>query len=88
MDDIKYLLDHELQQKDQPNEKSDYTTSRLKAYYYVFDAHSPYAEVRASVPNTDDPNMPVDTFRAWFIGLSLVFIFACLNQVCPLLRFV
>ena len=29
---------------------------------------SPYPEVRSAVANTDDPDMPVNTFRAWFIG--------------------
>ncbi|KIO18573.1 hypothetical protein M407DRAFT_55885, partial [Tulasnella calospora MUT 4182] len=34
---------------------------------------SPYPEVRASVSNTDDPEMPCLTFRMWAIGLSLCF---------------
>src|SRR5271169_1067770 len=65
----------------QDNEKSDFVASKLKTYYYVFDQHSPYAEVRASVTNTDNPNMPVETFRVWFIGLGLVAVFASMNQV-------
>ena len=32
---------------------------------------SPYAEVRASVSNIDDPDMPVLTFRMWVIGIFL-----------------
>jgi len=40
---------------------------------------SPYAEVRASVSNIDDPEMPTMTFRMWFLGLTLVFISASLN---------
>lgn len=32
---------------------------------------SPYPEVRASVSNIDDPEMPCLTFRAWVIGLLL-----------------
>ena len=32
---------------------------------------SPYAEVRASVSNMDDPDMPVLTFRMWVIGIFL-----------------
>lgn len=35
---------------------------------------SPYPEVRASVSNYDDPDMPVLTFRAWSLGVT----FACL----------
>lgn len=32
---------------------------------------SPYPEVRASVSNTDDPDMPCLTFRVWVVGLTL-----------------
>jgi hypothetical protein len=32
---------------------------------------SPYPEVRASVSNIDDPDMPALTIRMWFIGLFL-----------------
>lgn len=30
---------------------------------------SPFATVRAVVPETDDPDMPVNTVRAWFLGI-------------------
>ena len=40
---------------------------------------SPYAEVRASVSNMDDPEMPTTTFRMWFLGLILVPGGCCLN---------
>ena len=40
---------------------------------------SPYAEVRASVSNIDDPEMPTMTFRMWSLGLTLVFIGVSLN---------
>jgi hypothetical protein len=30
---------------------------------------SPYPEVRSAVANTDDPDMPCNTFRAWVLGL-------------------
>lgn len=32
---------------------------------------SPFPEVRASVSNIDDPDMPAMTIRMWFVGLSL-----------------
>ncbi len=41
---------------------------------------SPFPEVRAVVPETDDPAMPVNTFRAWFLGIIFVFIGAGVNQ--------
>lgn len=33
---------------------------------------SPFPAVRAVVPETDDPEMPVNTFRAWFLGIVSV----------------
>ena len=38
---------------------------------YEEEEDSPFAEVRASVSNTDDPDMPVLTFRMWLIGMFL-----------------
>jgi OPT family oligopeptide transporter len=40
---------------------------------------SPYPEVRASVSNTDDPEMPTMTIRMWFCGLLLCMIAISLN---------
>lgn len=37
---------------------------------------SPYAEVRASVSNIDDPEMPCLTFRMWFVGFIVIGIVA------------
>ncbi|KAF7346881.1 hypothetical protein MVEN_01440100 [Mycena venus] len=40
---------------------------------------SPFPEVRASVSNIDDPDMPALTIRMWFIGLFLCAISSSLN---------
>ncbi|CCM00225.1 uncharacterized protein FIBRA_02253 [Fibroporia radiculosa] len=45
-----------------------------------FEDDSPYPEVRSAVANTDDPLMPVCTFRAWTIGLLWSIIIPGLNQ--------
>ncbi|KAG8929395.1 hypothetical protein FRC01_004403 [Tulasnella sp. 417] len=45
----------------------------------VGEEDSPYPEVRASVSNTDDPDMPTLTFRMWFIGIILSAIRASFN---------
>ncbi|ODV82195.1 small oligopeptide transporter [Suhomyces tanzawaensis NRRL Y-17324] len=37
----------------------------------VVEDDSPYAEVRASVPSTDDPTLPQNTIRMWVIGMIL-----------------
>ncbi|CAO1627663.1 unnamed protein product [Parajaminaea phylloscopi] len=40
-----------------------------------------YPEVRAAVSNLDDMDMPVNTFRTWFLGLIFVIILSGLNQL-------
>ena len=47
----------------------------------VLEDESPYPEVRAAVANTDDPNMPSSTFRAWAVGLMWAVLIPGLNQV-------
>ncbi|CAA6662912.1 unnamed protein product [Spirodela intermedia] len=39
----------------------------------------PIEEVALVVPETDDPTMPVMTFRAWFLGISLCVLLIFLN---------
>lgn len=41
---------------------------------------SPYPEVRAVVDNTDDPSLPVNTFRAWTLGILFAIIGTGLDQ--------
>ena len=43
----------------------------LQIEEYEEEEDSPFAEVRASVSNMDDPDMPVLTFRMWLIGIFL-----------------
>ncbi|KAI0687104.1 OPT oligopeptide transporter [Cytidiella melzeri] len=43
------------------------------------DEDSPYAEVRASVSNIDDPEMPCLTLRMWVVGMVLLAIVAAAN---------
>ncbi|KAI9568837.1 OPT oligopeptide transporter protein-domain-containing protein [Boletus coccyginus] len=45
----------------------------------VNEEDSPFPEVRASVSNIDDPEMPVMTLRMWVIGLVLCMIAGSLN---------
>ena len=50
-------------------------TRTFSRFDFDFDAideeDSPYPEVRASVSNIDDPDMPAMTIRMWFVGLLL-----------------
>ena len=41
---------------------------------------SPYLEVRSAVSNTDDPLMPVNTVRAWVIGMLWTIVVPGVNQ--------
>ncbi|KAJ7225946.1 OPT oligopeptide transporter [Mycena pura] len=47
-------------------------------------SESPYPEVRAAVSSTDDPLMPVNTFRMWTIGIFLTILFAGVNEMFAL----
>ncbi|KAJ7715381.1 small oligopeptide transporter [Mycena metata] len=51
-----------------------------KEHFVALDDESPYPEVRSAVANTDDPEMPVTTFRTWVIGLIWAIIIPGLNQ--------
>nr|GMD99532.1 oligopeptide transporter 4-like [Ipomoea batatas] len=44
------------------------------------DEVSPIEEVRLTVPNTDDPTLPVWTFRMWVLGLVSCVLLSFLNQ--------
>ncbi|XP_027093479.1 oligopeptide transporter 4-like [Coffea arabica] len=44
------------------------------------DELSPIEEVRLTVPNTDDPNQPVWTFRMWVLGIISCTLLSFLNQ--------
>ncbi|KAG0345341.1 hypothetical protein BG005_001332 [Podila minutissima] len=44
------------------------------------DDNSPIEEVRVTVANTDDPSMPCNTFRMWFLGLMFTAIISFVNQ--------
>lgn len=78
-DDIGRLLDQYRQSYGKTMDEAD--EAKLKAYYYTFEFNSPYAEVRASVPNTDDLSLPVETFRAYFLGILFAGTCSAMNQV-------
>nr|GMD16718.1 oligopeptide transporter 4-like [Ipomoea batatas] len=44
------------------------------------DELSPVEEVRLTVPNTDDPTLPIWTFRMWVLGLFSCVLLSFLNQ--------
>lgn len=74
-------------------EFNEYVASSLCCHICLTEppfSESPYPEVRASVSNTDDPLMPCNTFRMWFLGVLVAIVVPGLNQVfsmrCTLLH--
>lgn len=47
--------------------------------FFEDEEDSPYPEVRASVSNFDDPEMPCLTFRAIFLGITFTLLGAAAN---------
>ncbi|KAF7730425.1 hypothetical protein EC973_002232 [Apophysomyces ossiformis] len=63
------------------NEKLDESYDFVPVQTHAEDEEdSPIEEVRAVVPNTDDPTLPVHTFRMWFLGLVFSCLLAFVNQ--------
>ncbi|SCU81636.1 LADA_0C00210g1_1 [Lachancea dasiensis] len=52
----------------------------LKALAGLVKYHSPYKEVRATVDPRDDPNIPVETFRSYFLALIWAIIGSGFNE--------
>lgn len=50
----------------------------------IVEDDSPYPEVRAAVPSTDDPSVPQNTIRMWVIGMILTTIGCGLNLLFSL----
>ncbi|KAH7105168.1 OPT oligopeptide transporter [Auriculariales sp. MPI-PUGE-AT-0066] len=73
-----YIEDTDLQHRDPVSYRKVYQEMRVEAALILF--NSPYAEVRATVDNHDDPTIPANTFRAWVIGLVFVAAGAFINQ--------
>ena len=48
--------------------------------FWHTDDDSPYPEVRSAVANTDDPTIPVNTLRAWVLGIIWAIILPGINQ--------
>ncbi|GFF31296.1 glutathione transporter 1 [Aspergillus lentulus] len=65
LDELEVDLDSTLKE----DEKYDYGSE-----------HSPFAEVRAVVPETDDPHMPVNTLRMWMLGVVFTILGSGINQ--------
>jgi len=70
-------------QDDFPTEKkevTDVTAPQDDLEPSAEEENSPIEEVAAVIPNTDDPSIPVNTFRVWFMGTIFTLLLAFLNQ--------
>ncbi|KAG5921593.1 hypothetical protein E4U42_005788 [Claviceps africana] len=65
---------------------SDDTEKQVQIDRELIQEDSPYLEVRSSVPPSDDPDMPVNTIRAWFLGSILCTITAACNVLLSMHR--
>ncbi|KAL7278032.1 small oligopeptide transporter [Trametes coccinea BRFM310] len=59
---------------------ADFDDPNLDKDAVLLEDDSPYPEVRSAVANTDDPEMPVNTVRAWVIGIIWAMIIPGMNQ--------
>lgn len=59
--------------------RADASSTMSDAFPIEEEEDSPFPEVRASVSNVDDPDMPVLTARVWFLGGLLCIFFSGLN---------
>ncbi|KAF8917594.1 OPT oligopeptide transporter [Mucidula mucida] len=72
-------LDKEDDSYHHPTDKTELTP--MEALKWNVDGdQSPFPEVAACVPNTDDPTMEVNTFRMWVLNTVFVILFAGVNQ--------
>ncbi|KAJ9096772.1 hypothetical protein QFC21_005042 [Naganishia friedmannii] len=64
-----------------PRWKTEVATERGVRCDEAEEEDSPYEEVRASVSNIDDPEMPALTWRVWFLGLFFLISRSALETV-------
>ncbi|RBR19330.1 hypothetical protein FVER53590_08400 [Fusarium verticillioides] len=65
---------------DNPDKATAFAISGIDEHYDIDSDNSPQPEVRANVPNVDDPSMPVNTLRAWTLGLLFTILGTGINQ--------
>ncbi|KAM0346295.1 hypothetical protein ACHAPU_005725 [Fusarium lateritium] len=68
---------------DNPDKATAFAIAAIDEEYDIDSDNSPQPEVRANVPNVDDPSMPVNTLRAWFLGILFTILGTGINQFFP-----
>lgn len=64
------------------DEATEVAINNIEEIYTIESDNSPFPEVRANVPNTDDYELPVNTVRMWFLGV--VFTMVCWKAISPI----
>lgn len=57
-----------------------YAIGGIEEHFDIDSDNSPLPEVRANVPNFDDPSMPVNTVRMWVLGIAFTMLGTGINQ--------
>ncbi|KAL3299475.1 OPT family small oligopeptide transporter [Colletotrichum asianum] len=63
-----------------PDKSMTYAIGEIEEHFDIDSDNSPFPEVRANVPNTDDVAMPVNTLRMWVLGVLFTMIGSGINQ--------
>jgi hypothetical protein len=58
------------------DEATEIALGTIEEEFTIDSDNSPYPEVRANVPNTDDADLPVNTVRMWFLGIVFTMVSA------------
>jgi hypothetical protein len=58
------------------DEATEIALGTIEEEFTIDSDNSPYPEVRANVPNTDDVDLPVNTVRMWFLGIMFTMVYA------------
>lgn len=56
------------------DEAAELAIGSIDQTFTIDSDNSPYPEVRCNVPNTDDYELPVNTFRMWFLGVTFTMV--------------
>ena len=64
------------------DEATEIALGTIDQEFTIDSDNSPFPEVRANVPNTDDVDLPVNTVRMWLLGV----VFTMVRGDCLLLR--
>lgn len=63
-----------------PDKSMTCVIGEIEEHFDIESDNSPFPEVRANVPNTDDVSMPVNTLRMWVLGVLFTMIGSGINQ--------